>query len=45
RPWSYAEALGKRMFGKQRLEWLSTKQLTSVMNALQYNAKRNGRSV
>ncbi len=45
RPWSYAEAIGKRMFGKQRLEWLTTEQLTSVMNALQYNAKRNGRPV
>lgn len=45
RPWGYAEALGKRMFDKQKLEWLTIKQLISVMNALQYDAKRNGRPV
>ncbi|WP_048797069.1 MULTISPECIES: gp16 family protein [Serratia] len=43
RPWGYAEALGKRMFDQQKLEWLTTKQLIAVMNALQYDAKRNGR--
>lgn len=45
RKWAYAEGIGNRMFGKQKLEWLTTEQLISVMNALQYDAKRNGRSV
>ncbi|MBS3893063.1 MULTISPECIES: gp16 family protein [Serratia] len=43
RKWAYAEAMGKRMFDQQKLEWLTTKQLIAVMNALQYDAKRNGR--
>lgn len=45
RPWSYAVSMGKRMFGKEQLEWLTIEQLTAVMNALQYNAKRHGRRV
>lgn len=45
RPWGYAVSMGKRMFGKERLEWLTTEQLASVMNALQYDAKRHGRPV
>lgn len=45
RPWSYAVSMGKRMTGKERLEWLTTEQLTAVMNALQYDAKRHGRRV
>lgn len=45
RKWPYAESLGKRMFGKERLEWLTLVEMTAVMNALQYDAKRHGRPV
>lgn len=45
RKWDYAEGIGRKMFNQTRLEWLDVKQLTAVMNALQYDAKRNGRPV
>lgn len=43
RPWSYAESVASKMFNQPKLEWLDIKQLSAVMNALQYDAKRNGR--
>jgi phage gp16-like protein len=45
RPWKYAESMAKRMFKRDTLEWLTIEQLTSLMNALQYDAKRHGRPV
>jgi phage gp16-like protein len=45
RPWKYAESMAKRMFKRDALEWLTIEQLTSLMNALQYDAKRHGRPV
>ncbi|MFZ4221478.1 gp16 family protein [Enterobacter ludwigii] len=43
RQWGYAEGIADKMFGQSKLEWLDVKQLSAVMNALQYNAKRHGR--
>lgn len=43
RPWKYARAIGKRMHGVDRLEWLTEAQLKGVMLALRGDAKRHGR--
>ncbi|KNC93804.1 gp16 family protein [Trabulsiella odontotermitis] len=45
RQWSYAEGIAGKMFHQTKLEWLDAEQLAKVMNALQYDAKRNGRPV
>lgn len=38
--WNYAHAMGKRMFKKERLEWLDDEQLYKIMQALQISANR-----
>ncbi|SDI84050.1 Mu-like prophage protein gp16 [Pseudomonas flavescens] len=43
RPWSYADAMAQHMFKVERVEWLDGDQLTRMIAALIYNAKRNGR--
>jgi len=43
RPWSYADAMAKRMFQVEKLDWLTPEQLVSVVAALTYDAKRHGR--
>jgi len=43
RPWSYADAMAKRMFGVDKTDWLEPEQLVKVVAALTYDAKRNGR--
>ncbi|SNT07279.1 gp16 family protein [Pseudomonas segetis] len=45
RPWAYADAMAKRMFKVERVEWCDSDQLRRLVAALTYNAKRNGRTV
>ncbi|WP_353115360.1 regulatory protein GemA [Nitratidesulfovibrio sp.] len=40
RPWSYAEAIARRMFGVEKLEWCDADQLKAVMVALVKDARR-----
>jgi phage gp16-like protein len=40
RPWSYAHALAKTMFGSNRVEWLQPDQLHKLVAALQTDANR-----
>ncbi|MTH47493.1 gp16 family protein [Intestinirhabdus alba] len=40
RPWSYAESMAKRMFSRERVDWLTTDELTRLMQALAIDAKR-----
>lgn len=40
RPWKYADATAKRMFGIERVEWLDDVQLHKLIAALVYDAKR-----
>ena len=40
RPWSYAESMAKRMFSRERVGWLTTEELTKLMQALAIDAKR-----
>ena len=44
RPWSYAASIAKRMYGAEKLEWLSAEQARGVLAALVRDAKRHGRS-
>lgn len=39
-PWSYAEAIAKRVCGVERLEWCDARQLAKVIAALQYDKRR-----
>ena len=43
RPWSYAASIAKRMYGAEKLEWLSAGQARGVLAALVRDAKRHGR--
>ncbi|WP_034112602.1 gp16 family protein [Pseudomonas sp. UBA4034] len=43
RPWEYADGMALRMFKVERVDWLDAKQLGSLVSALAYDAKRNGR--
>lgn len=43
RPWSYAEGMAKRMFKRERVDWLTTEELTKLMQALDYDAKRRAK--
>jgi phage gp16-like protein len=40
RPWSYVENMAKRMFSRERVDWLTTDELTRLMQALTIDAKR-----
>lgn len=40
RPWNYAEKMCDHMFQVKRVEWLTTEQLTKLMQALAIDAKR-----
>ena len=44
RAWEYVDAMAKRMFQVERVEWCDTDQLRRLVAALAYNAKRNGRT-
>lgn len=41
RPWSYAIAMAKQMFGRDKLEWLRHDELHKLVAALQTDANRN----
>ncbi|WP_185955865.1 regulatory protein GemA [Limnobaculum zhutongyuii] len=43
RPWQYAESMAVHMFKRQAIEWLTTAELTKLMQALIIDAKRHGR--
>lgn len=43
RPWDYADALAKRLYKVERLEWLDARQLGGVVTALARDAQRHGR--
>ncbi|KNC89692.1 gp16 family protein [Trabulsiella odontotermitis] len=43
RPWAYAEGMAKRMFSRERVDWLTTEELTKLMQALAIDAKRRGK--
>ncbi|MGE4539233.1 MAG: gp16 family protein [Desulfovibrio sp.] len=43
RPWSYAGGIAKRMFGVEKLEWLTPEQVRGVLAALIRDAERHGR--
>lgn len=43
RPWAYADAMAKRMFKVERVEWLDGEQLQKLVAAFVYDAKRHGR--
>lgn len=45
RPWSYADAMAKRMFGVDKVDWLEADQLVRLVAALTYDAKRHGRNL
>lgn len=40
RPWAYAHAIARRMYGVQRVEWLAPDQIGRVIAALEYDRKR-----
>lgn len=40
RPWAYARAMAKRMFGVDQLEWVSADQLRRLVAALEYDRRR-----
>lgn len=40
--WNYANALGKRMFGKEFVHWLGADELHKLIAALQIHANRKG---
>jgi phage gp16-like protein len=38
--WNYGHGISKKMFGVDRLEWCSWRQLHKIVSALTYNAQR-----
>ncbi|MDF1566216.1 MAG: regulatory protein GemA [Deltaproteobacteria bacterium] len=40
RPWSYAHAIAKRMFGRDRVQWCHDDEISAVIAALYKDAKR-----
>lgn len=45
RSWAYADAMAKRMFTVDKVDWLNAEQLQKLVAALTYDAKRHGRNV
>lgn len=43
RPWGYANAMAKRMFQVDMVQWLDADQLHRLVAALNYDAQRHGR--
>lgn len=43
RPWAYADGMASRMFKVDKVAWLKTAQLSAIVAALAYDAKRHGR--
>lgn len=44
RPWDYVDAMAKRMFKVDKLDWLDEEQLGKVVAALAYDAKRRAKA-
>ena len=44
RPWDYAHGIARRMFKVNRLQWCHASQLHKIVAALEYDARRHGRS-
>ena len=42
RPWAYADAMARRMFQVDKLDWCTPDQLWRIVAALQINANRQG---
>jgi phage gp16-like protein len=42
RPWVYANAISKRMFGVDLIQWCNPDQLRRIVAALNYDARRDG---
>lgn len=40
RPWEYAESMAKRMFNRQKIDWLDHNELVKLMQALAVDQKR-----
>jgi phage gp16-like protein len=40
RPWSYADSMARHMFKVDQVGWLNTQQMSAVIAALDYDAKR-----
>ncbi len=40
KPWSYADAIAKRMYGVERIAWCKPKHLNAVISALKKNKSR-----
>lgn len=40
RPWEYAESMAKRMFNRQKIDWLNHDELVKLMQALAVDQKR-----
>ena len=45
RPWNYAHGMAKKMFQVDRLEFCTADQLHRIIAALEYDARRHGRSI
>lgn len=43
RPWAYADAMGKHMFGIERVRFCKADQLRRIVAALVYDQKRRGK--
>jgi hypothetical protein len=43
-PWKYAEAIAKKMFHVERLEWCKPEQLRKIVAALEYSARRKAKA-
>ncbi|PPA30451.1 regulatory protein GemA [Aeromonas jandaei] len=43
RPWAYAKSMAHHMFKREELDWLTTDELTRLMQALVIDAKRRGK--
>jgi phage gp16-like protein len=43
RPWDYAHSMAKRMFKRDRVEWLDPAELLKLVAALEIDARRHGR--
>ncbi len=41
RPWAYANAMAKRMFGVDLVQWCHPDQLRRIVAALEYDARRH----
>lgn len=40
RPWAYADAMAKHMFGTERIAWCEPNELSKIVAALEYDARR-----